>query len=92
MATMIYTASSCGEPSYLAELISLHTPARSLRLSDDSLKLVETRGSYFTGWKKVQLCVLKDLESASPRRPSENISTKLTGCFKNISVRQHWKI
>jgi len=41
MAIMIYTASSFGEPSYLAELISLHTSARSLRSSDDCLKLVE---------------------------------------------------
>jgi len=43
MATMIYTASSCGEPAYLAEIITLHTSAGSLRSSDDSLKLVEPR-------------------------------------------------
>jgi len=40
---MIYTASSCGEPCYLAELILIHIPTRSLRLSDDFLKLVEPR-------------------------------------------------
>jgi len=43
MTTMIYTASSCSELSYLAELISIHTPAHSLRSLDDSLKLVEPR-------------------------------------------------
>jgi len=30
MATMIYTASFCGEALYLAELISIHTPACSI--------------------------------------------------------------